>query len=144
LIDKARFLQTHDVTGNELGNGYLYGDNDYIDAQLLRFLGISGDRLRAIVAANPTDDAAAAAAIAESGKTRDECHTFSEGLRARLHDFFVLDADEQRVHGAKAAFTRFVYNYILMPKFRRMFRQAEAKHAERAKFDRLLAIKRSG
>jgi hypothetical protein len=141
LIDKARYLQTHGVTGNELGNGYLYGDNDYIDGQLLRFLGITGDRLRAMVAANPSDDAVAAAVIAESGNTAAECRTFSHGLRASLDDFFVLEADEHRAGGPKASLARFIYNYILMPKFRRMFRKAEAKRAERAKFDRLLAAK---
>lgn len=125
LIDKARYLEMRHVAGNELGNAYLYGDNDFIDGQLLRFLGLSGDRVRAIVAANASDEQAAAAIIAESRKTPEERRAFSDALRARLHDFYIFQADEHRVHGPKAWFIRFIYNYVLMPRFRRAFRKAE-------------------
>jgi len=126
LIEKARYLETRGITGNELGNGYLYGASDFIDGKLLRFLGLTGDRVRTIVGAYPDDEEAAKAVLAESGKSTGELRAFSEGVRKQLSDFYLIEADEGRATGMRASLTRLIYNVILMPIFRSQFRRAEA------------------
>lgn len=128
LLQKARRHEEGRVNGRDLMDGYLYGDNDFIDVRVLRFLRTDDAAVSALVRADPDDDSVAAALIERSGRTREECIAFSRRLRRGLFDFIMLEADEGRIPpGLKRNVVRFVYNRIVMPPVYAMFRRAERK-----------------
>lgn len=49
LLDKGRRLLASERQGQDLMNGYLFGDFDYADGQLLRFLRMNDARVRQLL-----------------------------------------------------------------------------------------------
>lgn len=128
MIEKARRFAQGRRTGTDLMNGYLYGDNDFVDAQVLAFLRTDDRALLGLVEQSPSDDQAARAAISRSGRSHDECAAFSSALRRKVMGFVMLDADEGRLPpGPRRAIVAFFYNRVVMPIFYAAFRRAEAK-----------------
>lgn len=114
--------------GNLIG-AYMYGDNDPMDAELLRFVGLNGARVLDIVRAEPSDEAAARRILVLSGKTRAECERFSRRLRRRSGIFLaMIDADENRLPPRfRTALLGFIYNRMIMPFAYAYFRRMEGK-----------------
>ncbi|GAC1540535.1 MAG: hypothetical protein NVS2B17_16900 [Candidatus Velthaea sp.] len=128
LIEKARRNAHGRAAGTDLMNGYLYGDNDFIDAQLLRFLGADDRALSAWVEEFSDDDEVARVAIARSGRSFDERRRFSTSLARRTFDFCMLDADEGRLApGLRSRTIAFLYNRAMMPIVYAVFGRAEHK-----------------
>jgi hypothetical protein len=59
LIDKARRYEAAGVAPGEMLGEYMFGDNDYMDAKLLRFLGLNDRQICEIVGSEPDDERAA-------------------------------------------------------------------------------------
>ena len=131
LIEKARRCEAGRASGRDLMDGYLYGDNDYIDKRFLAFLRMDDTAVSAIVREQADDGAAAAAIVERSGRTAEERRAFSTSFRRQLFDFVLLEADEGRLPaGIKRTAIRFVYNRLLMPVFYAQFRAAERKRVQ--------------
>ncbi len=128
LIEKARRHAHGHSSGADLMNGYLYGNNDFIDGQVLRFLKTDDATISALVERCSDDDDVARGAIAQSGRSLDERRTFSAGLERRMLGFAMLDADEGRLGpGLRSNAIAFVYNRAMMPIVYAVFRRAEFK-----------------
>ena len=126
LLEKARRAE---MSGpGRLIDGYCYGDNDFIDARVLKFLRTNDRTVSALVREHPDDAAVARRIVASSGRTRDECRNFSRRLRRTFLNFAMLEADEGRMTpGLKRTIIRFAYNGVLMPAVYAMFRRAEER-----------------
>lgn len=134
LIDKGRRSLLRRDGGETVMNGYLFGDNDFIDAQVLKFLRTEGDALADQLAMCADDDAVARDVIARSGRTFDERRAFSVALDRRLFGFNVIEADEGRMQpGPGRDALAFFYNRIMMPILYVVFRRAEIKRAREPK-----------
>ena len=130
LLQKARRMEEGRASGRDLMEGYLYGDNDFIDKRVLEFLRTDDAAVSAVVREQPDDAAAAAIIVERSGRTAEERRAFSTQLRRKLFDFVLLEADEGRLPpGLKRTVVRFLYNRAIMPVINAQFRAAERKRA---------------
>ncbi len=128
MAQKARRAKESLDSGTDLMNGYLYGENDFADSKVLRFLGLSDAQFADEIYSEPDDEAGARRALARSGRSPEECAEFSAKFRKSLNDFALLEADEGRVPpGLKASAIKFFYNAIMMPIVYVVFRRAEQK-----------------
>ena len=125
LFDKGRRVEQ--LGGDRLTCGYCYGDNDFIDGKVLRFLHTDDVTVSSLLREH--SDAEAARIIVErSGRTPEECRQFSQQLKRSLNNFVFMEADEGRLQpGFKTTATRFFYNNVLMPIFYTKFRRDERK-----------------
>lgn len=116
MVQKARRIIDSDTKGKRLGE-YIFGKHDPADVQVLRFLGISDEEVLDVVRAIPDDDAAAMQLISMSGKTGEQCASFSRRYRSMMRPFLaMMDADEgRRKPGALTSFLRWFYNRVVMP-----------------------------
>lgn len=126
LFDKARRFQQLGEDAR-LIDGYCYGDNDFIDGKVLRFLRTDDATVSSLL--RELSDAEVARILAErSGRTAEERRQFSDELKRSLHNFIFMEADEGRLPpGLKTAAIRFFYNNLLMPIFYSKFRRDERK-----------------
>lgn len=130
LLQKARRREEGRAAGTDLMNGYMYGDNDFIDEKVLRFLHIGDTAVSALVREQPDDSVVARSIVESSGTTPDERRQFSRRLRRQLFDFVMLEADEGRIPaGFKRSFVQFVYRRLIAPAAYAIFRRAEEKRA---------------
>lgn len=128
MAQKARRADESRSSGEDLMNGYLYGENDFIDGRVLRFLGLSDDQFADAARAEADSVLAARRALASSGRSPNECREFSERLRKSFANFCLLEADEGRLPpGLRATLIRFFYNRLMMPIVYVVFRRAERK-----------------
>lgn len=127
MIDKARrYIECGE--SSRRFDGYLYGENDFIDARVLRFLRLSDSAFASIVRENTDDAEAGRVAIAHSGRTPEQCRAFSAKLKRGMHDFALLEADEERMPpGLKRTLIRALYGGIIVPIAYAFFRRDEAK-----------------
>ncbi len=113
LIEKARRYEAGRTAGTDLMNGYLYGDNDFIDKQVLAFLN--------------TDDTSVRALVREYADDADVCRIVVE-----LLNFVFLEADEGRLaDGVRTRLISFAYNRLLMPVVYAQFAMAERRRHQR-------------
>jgi Domain of unknown function (DUF5069) len=126
LFDKARRFEQ--LGGDaRLIDGYCYGDNDFIDGKVLRFLHTDDATVSALLRDHP-DPEAARIIVERSGRTREERRQFSAELKRSLNNFAFMEADEGRLlPGIRTSALRFFYNRLLMPIFYARFRRAEEK-----------------
>ena len=130
LIDKARRSALGRASGADLMNGYLYGNSDYIDGQVLRFLDIDDRALSELVDECGSDEDVTAIVLAHSGKSVAARRAFSAGLERRLLGFAMLDADEGRLTpGPRSRIITFLYNAVIMPIAYPAFRRAERRRS---------------
>ena len=123
MLQKARRCLTS--PDGRAVDGYLYGDNDFIDKQVIAFLRTDDEAISALVRDNPSDADVARIIVERSGRTASECAAYSSSLKRKLFNFIMLEADEGRVRGFKAAVIKFLYNKALMPVVYVMFRRDE-------------------
>jgi len=108
-------------------DGYLYGNNDFIDKQVIAFLRTDDETITALVRENPSDSDVARILVERSGRSSTECAAYSASLKRKFANFIMLEADEGRLHGFKASVVTFLYNKALMPIVYPMFRRDERK-----------------
>lgn len=132
LVQKARRFAQGRVRGEDLMNGYCYGDNDVADRALLDFLRLDDATVLQIVEAHPLDEDAARELIERSGRTLEERRSFNASLRRKLFNFALLEADEGRMTpGLRRSLLRFFYNRVVMPPFYLWFGLSERKRRAR-------------
>jgi hypothetical protein len=133
LIAKARRFAQGRARGEDLMNGYCYGDNDVADRALLEFLKLDDAAVLRVIEAHPLDEDAARELIERGGGTLEERRRFSASLRRKLFNFALLEADEGRMPpGLRRSLLRFVYNRVVMPPFYLWFGYAERKRRARS------------
>lgn len=126
LFDKARRVAELGG-GSRLIDGYCYGNNDFMDSRVLRFLRTDDVAVSSLLQGR-SDDEAARILIERSGRAPDECRKFSADFKRSLASFPLLDADEGKLPpGIKAAALRSFYNRLMMPIVYVLFRRAERK-----------------
>lgn len=126
MLEKGRRVLECKRQGRDLMNGYLFGDFDYADGMLLRFLRTNEARVVELLRRVPEDVAVAGVLISESGRTRPEIDAWSRRFR-RINAAFTAmwDADEgRRKPGLGTSLLRGLYNVLLMPPVYLAFRIA--------------------
>ena len=114
-------------------DGYLYGDNDFIDKEVIAFLRTDDEAITALVRENPSDADVARIIVERSGRSSSECAAYSGSLKRKFFNFIMLEADEGRTQGFKASVIKFLYNKALMPIVYPMFRRDERKRKTAAR-----------
>ena len=128
LLEKARRCQTS--PNGRLVDGYCYGDNDFIDKQLIAFLRTDDATISTLVREHPADTDVAKILLERSGRRPADCEGFNETFRRRNFNFVLLEADEGRLQpGVKATVLKFMYNYVMMPAIYRIFQRDERKRS---------------
>jgi hypothetical protein len=127
LLDKARRVEAAGGS-TRCVDGYLYGNNDFIDKRVLRFLRIDDTAVSQLLREHSDDATVATIIIQRSGRTSDEVRAFGKHLRKTLFDFALLEADEGRMTpGLKRTCIRVIYNFFIMPITYAQFQRAERK-----------------
>jgi hypothetical protein len=126
LIDKARRVA---ASGDSylIDDEYMFGENDFADGRLLRFLGMGSSEVLEAVRAEPKDDLAAARIVATSGKTPQECERFSRRFKLVMGPFLpITDVDEGRKPpGLLTGLLRGFYNAVVVRGALAVFRRSE-------------------
>jgi hypothetical protein len=129
LVEKARHCAGAD---GRLADGYCYGDNDFIDKQLIAFLRTDDATVSALVQEHPADADVARILVERSGRSPIECSAFNTAFRRRNFDFVFVEADEGRLgSGFKSMLLKVLYNNLVMPIFYRLFERDERKRSAR-------------
>ena len=118
-----------EAAGRDLLGDYLFGVNDPMDAQLLRFLDFDNEAVLRVLRREPDDGAAAAELVHRGGRTPEECAAWSARAR-RLNSPFLamIDADEgRRPPGVGTNLLRLIYNRVVMAPSYPLYRRAEAQ-----------------
>jgi hypothetical protein len=124
LLEKAR--RSEASQNRRLVDGYCYGDNDFIDKQLMTFLRTDDATVSTLVREHSDDNDVATILVARSGRTPAECAAFAKKFSRKFFDFVLLEADEGRLRsGPKATILKFLYNTVMMPVVYRMFLRDE-------------------
>src|ERR1700694_3976393 len=85
LLEKARRCEAS--PGGRLVDGYCYGDNDFIDKQLIAFLRTDDVTISALVREHPDDADVALILVERSGRSPLECSAFNATFRRKNFDF---------------------------------------------------------
>ena len=131
LLQKARRCLTS--PDGRLVDGYCYGDNDFIDKQLIAFLRTDDETISALVREHASDAEVARILVEQSGRSASECEAYSKALKRKFLNFFFLEADEGRLpRGFRSSLIGFLYNRVMMPAVYVMFRRDERNRKVRA------------
>ncbi|GKS58579.1 hypothetical protein YTPLAS18_21060 [Nitrospira sp.] len=127
LLDKGRHLLLSRRDGQDLMNGYLFGDFDYADRQLLKFLRTNDAHVLSLLSDVDDDEAVATALIRESGRSPEEIQAWGKRFRTVNAPFIHMwDADEgRRKPGIGTWLLDKFYNCLMMPPVYVGFRIAE-------------------
>lgn len=128
MIDKGRRKIASEAAGADLMNGYLFGNSDYADGFLLKFLGVGDRRVLEILREQPDDTAAATAIIAASERSAAEIDRWNALFKLINAPFIAMwDADEGHLPpGPGASALKGFYNAIMMPPVNLAFRLMES------------------
>lgn len=134
MIDKARRKLDGDLIGQDLIAPYMFGDNDYMDVRLLKFLGLGDADLLAILREERDLDRAMQRIIDQSGRSQSECEAFSQKLLKReWYVFLMLEADEDlRPPGLATSLIKTLYLGVVLPPVLWFFNTMEAKRKQAA------------
>ena len=131
LISKGRRQLGSERAGSDLVTdaGYLFGENDPMDATLLTFLRAGREDVLSLLREQPDDAAAAAELVRRSGRTAQECAAWGASLRRRMGVFIaMIEADEgRRAPGWGTSLLQSVYNRLIMPVSYWKYRRDEAR-----------------
>ncbi len=126
LLDKARHCATS--SNGRLVDGYCYGDNDFIEKQLIAFLRTDDTTISQLVSEHPDDAAVAKILVDRSGRSPGEREAFDKSFRRKNLNFVFLEADEGRLGaGLKATALKVFYNSVVMRIFYPLFERDERK-----------------
>lgn len=121
IVDKAR----RTASGLPIGE-YMYGDNDYMDSRVLRFLGATASDVNELVRAQPSDEIVGRTLVERSGKSPAQVASFSTRMLLVYGPVFAMfDADEGRRTGTLAKALAAFYNRVIYPPFANKFRRDE-------------------
>ncbi len=131
IVQKGRRLLEDRRTDTNWLDGYLFGESDFVDGKVIRFLHSSNEAVLEGVRIEPDDVCVAQNLIAASGRSSDEVAQFSKQLRKEVGNFMLMEADEGRLPpGLRTSMIRLIYNRLLMPIFYRQYKAAERHRAE--------------
>jgi hypothetical protein len=133
LIDKGRQYEAAGVAPGEMLGEYMFGDHDYMDAKLLRFLGLSDAEICEIIRTDPDDERVAQRILERSGKTAVQCAAFNRAfVRANAPFLAMMDADEgRRKPGLGASLMKATYNAVIFPLGILMYRSGSRRRSRR-------------
>lgn len=133
MLEKGRRVLQGERTGRDLMNGYLFGDLDYADGQMLRFLRTNETRVRELLAALDDEAAVAETLFREARRSPGEIAAWSRRFRRVNTPFTPMwDADEgRRAPGWGTSLLNWFYNAIMMPPVYLGFRLLSARRQRR-------------
>ncbi len=132
LLDKARRCEA--ASSGRLVDGYCYGDNDFIDKQLLAFLRTDDSTVSQLVREHSADADVADVLLKRSGRSAAECAAFDNAFRRKNLNFLLVEADEGRLAPCfKATIVTFLYNNVVMRIFYPLFKRDEQKRSAQAR-----------
>jgi hypothetical protein len=133
MLEKGRRALESERLGRDLMNGYCFGDFDYADRMLFRFLRSDEARVRELLRASADDAAVAARLIAASRRSPVEISEWSARFRRVNAPFIAMwEADEGRKQpGIGTILLKFFYNYVMMPPVYLYFRTATSLRRRR-------------
>ncbi|HSN03826.1 MAG TPA: DUF5069 domain-containing protein [Nitrospira sp.] len=117
MLDKGRQALESKRQGRNLMNRYLFGDFDYADGKLLKFLRTNDGHVLDLLRELENDEAVANTLIRESGRSADEIQAWSKRFR-RFNALFIAmwNADEgRREPGVGTSLLKLFYNGLMMP-----------------------------
>lgn len=117
MLDKGRQVLESRRQGKNLMNRYLFGDLDYADGKLLKFLRTNDGHILDLLREMNDDEAVAQRLMSESGRSVDEIQAWGKRFRTFNAPFIAMwDADEgRREPGVGTSLLRLFYNYLMMP-----------------------------
>lgn len=124
MLEKGRRVLKSKREGRDLMNGFLFGDFDYADGQILGFLRTDENRVLELLRELDDDEAVAAALVRESRRSPGEIKAWSRRFR-RINGLFgaMWDADEgRRAAGWGTSLLNGFYNRLMMPPVYLLFR----------------------
>ena len=126
LLEKARRCETS--SDARLVDGYCYGNNDFIDKQLIEFLRTDDATISQLVREHQADADVATILVERSGRSAAECEAFNSAFRRKNLNFILVEADEGRLPpGLRTTMLRFFYNNLIMRIFYPLFERDERK-----------------
>lgn len=117
MLDKGRQAMASQRQGQNLMNSYLFGDFDYADGKLLKFLRTNDAHVLELLRELNDDEAVAKRLMSESGRSVDEVQAWCKRFRTCNAPFIAMwDADEgRRAPGVGTSLLKLFYNYLMMP-----------------------------
>lgn len=117
VLSKGRRLLASEDSGQDLMNGYIFGDFDYADGMVLRFLRTKEATLLDILREEEEDEIVAGRLFRESGRSEREIAVWSRWFRIINAPFGPMwDADEgRRTSGLVTTLLKGFYNRLMMP-----------------------------
>lgn len=117
MLDKGRQVLESRRQRRDLMNQYLFGDFDYADGKLLKFLRTNDARVLELLRELDDDEAVAKALVSESGRSAGEIQGWCTRFRTFNAPFIAMwNADEgRRAPGVGTTLLKLFYNGILMP-----------------------------
>jgi len=117
LLDKGRQALESQRRGQNLMNSYLFGDFDYADGKLLKFLRTNDGHVLDLLHELEKDEAVAKTLIRESGRSVDEIQAWGKRFRTINAPFIAMwNADEgRREPGVGTSLLKLFYNGLMMP-----------------------------
>ena len=139
VLDKGRRTLESERQGRDLMNGYLFGDFDYADGMLLRFLRTKEVRVLELLRDLDSNEMVAAALFREGRRSTEEIKAWSRRFRIINAPFTPLwDADEgRREPGIGTSVLKLFYNFLMMPPVYLGFRIAAGIRRHRQGYNRV-------
>ena len=126
MLDKARRVEEKHI-GRRV-DGYLFGNSDFVDGKVLRFLRIDDTEVSALVREHGDDATVARIIVERSGRSVEERREYSQRLKRGLHNFLPVEADEGRIPpGPKRTLVRLLYRALILPYAYNAFRKSEQR-----------------
>lgn len=133
MLEKGRRVLESERTGRDLMNGFLFGDVEYADKQMLGFLKTNETRVRQLLSEHSDDAAVATILFREGSRSAEDIQEWNRHFRRKNAPFTPMwDADEgRRAPGIGTSLLSFFYNYIMMPPVYLLFRIQNASNQRR-------------
>jgi len=133
MLEKGRRVLEGERQGRDLMDGFLFGDFDYADGMILRFLRTKEARVRELLRENDDDAVVAETLFREGRRSPDEIRRWSRYFRRINAPFTPMwDADEgRRAPGFGTSLLNGFYNYLMMPPVYLCFRMLTSMRRRR-------------
>jgi len=133
MLGKGRRALEGERQGRDLMNGFLFGDFDYADGMMLRFLRTKEARVRELLRDHNDDETVASILFSEGRRSSEEIRSWSRYFRRINAPFTPMwDADEgRREPGIGTSVLSGFYNHLMMPPVYLCFRMLTAMRRRR-------------